>query len=509
MNTTETSSAATLSSPLGVGKIDPKKVRVAGVAGRFYPADPAELVAMMDEMLAQAAPAASPTPIAASILGVIAPHAGYPYSGPVAAHVYAALRGHAYKRVVVVAPSHYDAFDFTSVFDGDAYQTPLGLIPVDKEFAAKLAGRDPSIRFSASGHRPTEHGAEHALEVQLPWLQRILGDFTLVPVVMGNHDYQNCRALGVALAQLIQAEQGNGETLIVASSDLSHFHAYDQAVQLDRKTLSAFESWDYFSMARNFQSRVWEACGGAPVVATMIAAERMGARQARVLHYANSADAGGDRQRVVGYGAGVLVKALAGDQPLPPFSLSALEKETLLVLARNSVEHAVRTQDVFDPELPASAALQQERGAFVTLKIDGALRGCIGFASAVKPLFMTVRDTATLAALRDPRFPPVEVHELSRLQYEISVLSPLRRAMGVTEKDVSEIEVGRHGLLVKLGNREGLLLPQVPVEHHWDSMTFLQQTCGKAGLKPDAWRDPGADIFLFTAVIFAEAPQPV
>jgi AmmeMemoRadiSam system protein B/AmmeMemoRadiSam system protein A len=483
--------------------IDPKKVRAAGVAGQFYPANPAELVAMMDTMLAQA-PSAQ---IAGAILGIIVPHAGYPYSGPVAARVYAALQGRVYKRVVVIAPSHYEAFDFTSVFDGDAYQTALGTILVDRAFAARLAGRDASIRLSASGHRPTSHGSEHALEVQLPWLQRILGDFALVPVVMGKQDYQSSRALGVVLAELLQAESADGETpgetLIVASSDLSHFHNYSEAVQLDHKTLSAFESWDYFSMSRNFHSRVWEACGGAPVVAAMIASERMGARQARVLHYANSGDAGGDHSRVVGYGAGVLVKAHADKQPQAPFSLTDLEKNVLLALARNSVEHALRTNDVLDPEVPQSAALRQERGAFVTLKIDGALRGCVGFASAVKPLFMTVRDTATLAALRDPRFPPVEESELSRLQYEISVLSPLRRAM-----NVSEIEVGRHGLLVKLGDREGLLLPQVPVEHHWDSMTFLQQTCGKAGLKPDAWRDPGIDIFLFTAVIFGETPQP-
>jgi AmmeMemoRadiSam system protein B/AmmeMemoRadiSam system protein A len=499
MSTTQVSASAAASAPHSALNIDPKKVRAAGVAGRFYPADPAELVDLMDDLLAQA----PPTQIEGEILGIVAPHAGYQYSGPVAAHAYAALRGRAYKRVVVVAPSHYEAFDFTSVYDGDAYQTPLGILPVDREFAAKLAGRDSTIHLSASGHRPTAHGAEHALEVQLPWLQHILGSFQLVPVVMGNHDYQNCRGLGVALAELIQAEQAGGDTLIVASSDLSHFHPYREAVQLDRKTLNAIESWDYFSMSRNFQSRVWEACGGAPVVAAMIAAERMGARRARVLHYANSGDVGGDRSRVVGYGAGVLVKAKASAQPQAPFSLSDPEKEALLVLARQSVEHAVRTRDVFEPELPQSVALQQERGAFVTLKIDAVLRGCVGFASAVKPLYMTVRDTSTLAALRDPRFQPVEVSELDRLQYDISVLSPLRRAM-----DIGEIEVGRHGLLVKLGNHEGLLLPQVPVEHRWDAMTFLQQTCMKAGLKPEAWADPGIDIFLFTAVIFGEVPHP-
>ena len=468
-----------------------QKVRQAGVAGGFYPADPKALTAMMDDMLAKA----STAPVTEPILAVVAPHAGYQYSGPVAAYTYAALKGHKYSRVVVIAPSHYESFDFTSIYEGDGYATPLGTVTVDKDFARQLAKMSSTFKLSTRGHDPTPAGAEHALEVQLPWLQRVLGDFQLVPIVMGDQSYENSRALGVALAKLIHG----GDTLIVASSDLSHYHPYDDAEKIDHKTLKALESWDYFSMSRNFQTRVWEACGGAPIVAAMIAAERMGANQARVLKYLNSGDTAGDHSRVVGYSADVFVKAPHGTATATPFSLSDTDKNELLALARTSVEHAVEQGHPYQPEPSRSEALNQELGAFVTLRINGDLRGCIGYTSAMKPLYMTVRDTATLAAQRDPRFQPVSAIELPRLSYEISVLSPLRRVT-----NIEQINVGHHGLLMKNGDSEGLLLPQVPTEQKWDRQTFLEQTCVKAGMPRDCWKDEDTDIFMFTAVVFPE-----
>jgi AmmeMemoRadiSam system protein A len=316
---------------------------------------------------------------------------------------------------------------------------------------------------------------------------------------MGDQSYESSRALGVALAKLIQNDKKDGGgTLIVASSDLSHYHPYDEAVKIDRKTIHALEAWDYYSMSRNFQTRVWEACGGAPIVAAMIAAERMGANQAQVLKYANSGDVVGDRSRVVGYSAAVFVKA-QGAKAAEPFSLSEQEKSELLALARQSVEHAVEKNEAYQPQASVSEALSRELGAFVTLREAGALRGCIGYTSATKPLYLTVRDTATLAALRDPRFRPVSAAELPQLDYEISVLSPLRRVV-----DVKQIVVGQHGLLMKNGTHEGLLLPQVPVEEKWDRQTFLEHTCAKAGMRTDCWKDENTDIFMFTAVVFGE-----
>ena len=465
-----------------------QKVRQAGVAGAFYPADANELRKMVDGFLAQAVAPAIP----GSVVALISPHAGYEYSGAVAAHAYALVKGRKPERVVVIAPSHYDAFGFSAVFDGEAYVTPLGTVPVDKAFAAKLASMSPLIKLSSQGHG----SREHALEDQLPFLQRTLGQFKLVPIVMGDQSYDTCRALGVALAKLIQSS----DTLIVASSDLSHFHTYDEAVKIDRKTLKAIQEWDYLSMSRNFATQVWEACGGGPIVAAMIASERLGATEAVLLKYANSGDVTGDHSRVVGYGALALVKAAGGQaSAAPPFSLTQAERDELLKLARTSVETAVRQHRAYDFKGSNSEALMQERGAFVTLKKNGELRGCIGYVAPVKPLSLTVRDVATYAALRDSRFSPVEPSELSQLQYEVSVLSPLRRVL-----DIKQIEVGKDGLVMRRGENEGLLLPQVPVEQHWNRATFLAETCRKAGLPADAWKDEQTDIFMFTALVFGD-----
>jgi AmmeMemoRadiSam system protein A len=276
-------------------------------------------------------------------------------------------------------------------------------------------------------------------------------------------------------------------------------------VKIDHKTLKAIEEWDYLSMARNFDPsvNVWEACGGYPIIAAMIASERLGASQAKVLDYANSGDVpAGDKKRVVGYGAVAFVKAQArGAASEAPFSLSPREKDELLKIARKSVETAVRDHKQYEYSPPVGfEALEQERGAFVTLKENGQLRGCIGYVAPYKPLSITVRDVAMFAALRDSRFRPVSTSELGALEYEISVLSPLRRVL-----DVKEIRVGQHGLIMKQGDTEGLLLPQVPVEAKWDRATFLEETCYKAGLPRNCWQDANTDIFRFTALVFSPA----
>jgi hypothetical protein len=484
--------------PRGASSAESAKVRPAAVAGSFYPADPNELAKMVDGFLAKAAP-----PPLTDVVALVAPHAGYEYAGQVAAYSYALLKGRKFDRVVVIAPSHYEAFGFASVYDGAAYTTPLGQVPVDRAFAAKLAGMSKLIKLSGAGHTVTPDKREHALEDQLPFLQRVIGQFQLVPIVIGDQSYETCRALGLALAKLMQGTN----TLIVASSDLSHYHPYDQAVKIDHKTLKAIEEWDYLSMARNFDPNVnvWEACGGYPIIATMIASERLGASQAKVLNYANSGDTAGDKSRVVGYGAVAFVKAPArGAAGEAPFSLSAREKGELLKIARNSVESAVRDHKQYDYSPPAGlAALEQERGAFVTLKEHGQLRGCIGYVAPMKPLCITVRDVAMFAALRDTRFRPVSAGELGALEYEISVLSPVRRVL-----DVKEIRVGTHGLIMKKGDIEGLLLPQVPVEEKWDRTTFLDETCYKAGLSKNCWQDADTDIFRFTALVFPAPNEP-
>lgn len=466
------------------------KVRQPEVAGSFYPASPDELTKTVDGFLSKAQPPnTSEPPIA-----LISPHAGYQYSGAVAAYSYALLKNRHYSRVVVIAPSHQEAFKFTSVYDGDAYATPLGTVPVDRAFVRKLAAEGGSIHLSSRGHDRGGSQGEHALEVELPFLQRTLGSFQLVPIVMGDQSYQASRALGIALAKLITGS----DTLIVASSDLSHYHTYAEATRIDHSTLQAIQEYDYFNLSRNLQAQVWEACGGAPIVVAMIAADRLGANRIDLLKYANSGDVTGDKSRVVGYGALVLYKSGASKTVAPSLSLTSQEKQELLRVARKSVETAVREHKAYQPSTN-SPDLLQDRGAFVTLKINGELRGCIGYMAPMQSLINTVRDVAALAALRDPRFPPVTASELANLQYEISVLSPLRRV-----HDVNDIRVGEDGLMLINGQNEGVLLPQVPVEQGWDRKTFLEETARKAGLPAHAWKDVNTDIFEFTALVFSE-----
>ena len=465
-------------------------VRPPAVAGTFYPADPRELAKMVDGFLSRAAP-----PPLENVVALVAPHAGYIYSGTVAAYSYALLKNRKVQRVVVIAPSHYEAFPFASVYDGAAYATPLGRVPVDQAFAARLAKKNPRLRLSDAGHTPSGGRAEHALEVQLPFLQRTLGEFQLVPVVMGEQSYKSSRALGVALAELIQ----DSSTLIVASSDLSHYHPYEEAVNLDRKTLRSVEAFDYLNLGRNLERHVWEACGGGPIVAAMIAAERLGASQPKLLKYANSGDTTGDRRRVVGYGAVAFVKGPPG-KTTGISLLKQQDKEELLDIARKSVEAAVRDRKTYE-YWSSRAALVEEWGAFVTLTKGGELRGCIGYVAPAEALYLTVRDAAMMAALHDTRFPPVTAKELPNLEYEISVLSPMRRVL-----DFNQIRVGQHGLLIRREDREGILLPQVAVDQGWDRVTFLEELCLKAGLPRHAWLEPDTDVFSFTAQVFGGRP---
>jgi AmmeMemoRadiSam system protein B/AmmeMemoRadiSam system protein A len=471
-----------------------EKVREAGVAGAFYPADPAALTAMIDDLLSQA----EPPPIGGRIIGLISPHAGYVYSGHVAASGYELLNGRSIGRVIVISPSHLIAFKGVAVYDGQAYQTPLGTIPVDEEFARKLAAVSPSIVLSAEGHETQRQGrTEHALEVQLPFLQRVLGKFKLVPVIMGDQEYEVCRALGIALAETIRDEG----TIIVASSDLSHFHSYNEAVKMDAKVVNAVEDWDHLNLSRNLNRRVWEACGGGPIVAMMIAAERLGANQVKIVRYANSGDVAiGDKSSVVGYMSAVFYRdeATAGKDDFD-FSLNKEEQAYLLKIARETVGQAVREGKVYNCSSGGFESLKKDRGAFVTLQQDGNLRGCIGYTAAVQPLYETVRDAALNAATKDPRFPAVSKEELSKLNYEISVLSPFRQIA-----DTDQIQVGKHGLLIQKGKSAGLLLPQVATDYQWDRRTFLEHTCRKAGLPPDAWKDEATDIFIFSAFVFGE-----
>jgi len=314
---------------------------------------------------------------------------------------------------------------------------------------------------------------------------------------MGDQTLETCRALGAAIAALTE----DSNTLIVASSDLSHYHPYDEAVELDRKVIDAVARWDYLSLLHNLTNRSWEACGGGPIAAAMMASEEMGATQAKILRYANSGDVPpGDQSHVVGYVSAAFYKPdTEPNLELPETELGDEEKETLLQISRESVASAVRSGTLDDYSPSVDDALREDAAVFVTLRKNGELRGCVGSILATEPLAIAVANAAANAALNDHRFQAVGENELADLAYEISVLSPFRRIT-----DVAQLKVGRHGLLIEKGHYRGLLLPQVAAEHGWDPVTFLEHTCVKAGLPPTAWKEPGADIYIFSANVFGE-----
>lgn len=259
------------------------------VCGQFYPSDPEELRRDIGSMIAEV----KPPKAEGTIRGIIGPHAGYMYSGYTAAHAYALLRGSKYASVVVVSPSHQEYFDGVTVFPGDSYATPLGIVDVDRDLREKVvACAKGAVAVSHAGHR-----GEHAIEVHLPFLQYMLGEFRFVPLVVGDQRKANCYALGEALGDALNG----GNFLLVASTDLSHYHHSEIARQLDAIAIEDVKNFDPDSLMRDLELQHTEACGGGPVVAVMVALQRLGVHRISVLHQCNSGDVTGDHTQVVGY----------------------------------------------------------------------------------------------------------------------------------------------------------------------------------------------------------------
>ncbi len=273
-----------------------KDVRRSTIAGSWYPGSPERLGETVDRLLANAGPGQ----IKGELVGLIAPHAGYQYSGQVAAYAYVELRGREYEKVVLLAPSHRVYVGEFAVTTYAYYETPLGLVPVDGDLVAQLEAQVSLNR--------TDENLEHALEIQLPFLQRTLqrmaGEFSLLPILMGAQSWDSCQELSQGLAKVLPGQNA----LLVASTDLSHFYDYNTAVRLDKAVLSHIEAFDPEGLSRDLEARKCEACGGGPVLATMLAARALGADKAKVLEYKNSGDVTGDKFRVVGYAAGVVYK---------------------------------------------------------------------------------------------------------------------------------------------------------------------------------------------------------
>ncbi len=478
--------------------IPSQDIRRPAVAGSWYSDDPAELSEDLRGYMSNAQDFQL-----SDIVGLVSPHAGYVYSGPVAAYAYRQVEGQNYDVVVVIAPSHTEGFPFASVYARGGYQTPLGVIPVDTALAKAIAANRRWVKAGDRGHRQEGMGRqEHSLEIQLPFLQLALGDFKLIPIIMGDQNEEVVHELAKALAASLKGKRA----LLVASSDLSHYHPYDQANRLDAGVVRRIEEFQPDSLLGDLKADRVEACGGGPICAVMEASKLLGADEAKVLKHANSGDVpAGDKRGVVGYLAAAFYRSKSAEKlaktelsrgEAAPLSLP--DRRILMHIARSTIEAVVQGKEPPPVEV-TSPALLEDRGAFVTIKKGGNLRGCIGYIIGVKPLYQTVREVAESAALRDPRFDPVRPAELPDLELEISALSVPRQI-----KDANEIQVGVHGIIIRRGYRQGLLLPQVATEYGWDRTTFLEHTCRKAGLPPNAWKDEETEIEIFSAEVFGE-----
>ncbi|HXR07907.1 MAG TPA: AmmeMemoRadiSam system protein B [Candidatus Acidoferrum sp.] len=472
------------------------RVRAPAVAGLFYPADGPMLAKTIDDLLK-----AAPLHQIPRLKALVCPHAGYPYSGPTAAIAYKTLLGRDVQTVVILGPSHYALFQGASVPNTDAYQTPLGIVPMSP-LAAQLARTNPFVlecqclvqrpQWWAQSSKPapaagqdTPDTWEHSIEVQVPFLQKTLTNFTILPVVFGEVD--------PGQAARVLAGMIDNKTLIVASSDLSHYHPYDQARELDHRCVAAVCDLNLDAMTNQ------EACGKVPILALLHLARAKGWK-AQLLDYRNSGDTAGDKSAVVGYSAIAFYEAA-------PQNVDAKDRVFLLDIARRTL--AAAAADAGAPPPPVnprdlSTQLSQNKGCFVTLTENGALRGCIGYIEPRVALYQAVLDNARNAATRDPRFRPVRPDEVNKIKIEISVLTvPQPLPFKSPDDLLNKLQPGEDGVVLRIGPAEATFLPQV-WEQLPDKVQFLNQLAQKAGCAPDDWRGRNVSVSIYHAEAFHE-----
>ncbi|MCM2267458.1 MAG: AmmeMemoRadiSam system protein B [Elusimicrobiales bacterium] len=465
--------------------------RQPAAAGRFYPADPKELAALADEYLTVPA-GEKPVPGAVAVL---APHAGYQFSGRLAAMAYRAA-GEKYDTVVILATGHTEGVKGAALLAGEAYETPLGKVQPDRDLAAALLKASPLFE-----DRPSAHVREHAVEVQLPFLQRKLKKpFKLLAATLNTGELSDLKKIGAALAAALRGKNA----LLVISADFSHYPAKADAAASDGALALAISSMDPalvhaaagLIMAKKIPGLETCACGLAALEAGMEAARLLGAKSFLPLKISDSNEenpGAAGPERVVGYISGVFSRTGAPAE----LALSKPQKEALLKEARQTLVNAF--DGVRAPAaLAADPRLNLPGAAFVTLTRAGRLRGCVGTVKPALTLLDAVRHGAAGAAFNDGRFAPLEREELEQVKIEVSVLSPMRPAKA------AEIKPWKHGVLAAAGGRSGLFLPQV-----WEQIPakedFLGELCSqKAGLPRDCWKDPATELSIFTVDAFAE-----
>jgi AmmeMemoRadiSam system protein B/AmmeMemoRadiSam system protein A len=480
--------------------------RKAAVAGSFYSSDPEVLKADLRKFFSQAKPCTS----TGNVLAIISPHAGYVFSGVVAASAFNQIdKNKKYDNIFVIGSSHYVAFDGAAIYNKGNFETPLGTVQVNIDLANKLIND-----YDVFIYNDQAHTNEHSLEVQLPFLQYLLKDnFRIVPILLGTHSTDICYKIAEALLPYF-----NENNLFVISSDFSHYPAYKDACTVDRQTAEAIKSNSVEKFAEVINSTMEKnvpgletcLCAWPTVLSLLFMTQNDPEININLIEYRNSGDTDeGDKSRVVGYNAISFTKPAGtslnkskenNDMAIDKdFALTDNEKKILLGIARNTLDQYIRLRQT--PEINTSGFtpnLFENAGAFVTLNEDGQLRGCIGRFNPNEPLYKVVQDMTISSSTRDYRFTPVTPPEINKIKIEISVLTPMKKI-----ENIREIELGKHGIYIRKGFQSGTFLPQVADKTGWTVEEFLGHCAqDKANLGWDGWKD--AEIFTYEAIIFGE-----
>ncbi len=462
-------------------------IRPATQSNRFYTGDARDLGEEVDSFLSLHAKDKQYEHVAA----LIVPHAGYYFSGNVAAAAYQSIPDDVhYKRIFLLGPSHHEWLDGASVnTEFDYYNTPLGNVKVDVDTAQKLIETD-----SVFSYQPKAHDREHCLEVQLPFLQRRFDDVPpIVPIIISTNDFRKLQRIAEILKPYLTEDN-----LFVVSSDFSHYPSYEDACQVDALTGKAVESGDVerfiAQLEENSRSGMrnlaTSACGEL-AIATLMLMMQDGGYEVKHLLYQNSGDIENhDHSRVVGYHAFAILRRATQE-----FVLSDDEKRILKDIALTSISDSLAGKPIAE-STTLTATLKRKCGAFVSLHKQGRLRGCIGHFGEDVPLHEIVAEMARAAAFEDPRFIPVTKDELDDIDIEISVLTPMRRI-----QSLDEFQLHRHGIYIRKGYRSGTFLPQVADEVNWTKEEFVGHCAqDKAGIGWDGWKE--AELYVYEAIVF-------
>ncbi|HBX52053.1 MAG TPA: TIGR00296 family protein [Bacteroidales bacterium] len=477
--------------------------RKPAVAGKFYSSNPAELKNTIESYFKS-----GETKKVKNVLAILAPHAGYVFSGQVAASAFNQIdENKNYENIFLIGSSHTTSFSGASVYNHGHWESPLGTVEVNRELGEKLTKDCELIHAYSDVHR-----FEHSLEVMLPFLQcKLKNKFQIVPIILGSQTNDDTKKLAEALKPYL-----NSNNLFVISTDMSHYPKYEDALNVDNLTTEAILSGSpenladvlYDNSKKKINNLSTSLCGWTSVLTLLHITSDVQELSYTKIQYQNSGDAKeyGDKERVVGYVAIALSSKNENFKPVivekkqeQEFEITEQDKKNLLFVARKTVDEYIKTgkEPKIDPK-HFSDNIKTSCGAFVTLHKKGNLRGCIGRFIATEPLWEIVVQMAVAAATQDYRFPKVTKDELENIDIEISVLTPLKKI-----KNIDGFELGKHGIYISKGGKTGTFLPQVAKETKWNKEEFLGHCArDKAGLAWDGWKE--ADLFTYEAIVFGE-----